>query len=88
MWGGGVTPLYKPYTMLVYAAPLGRVFVPFLSEVGYTLCPFWSGIEYGFQGNYGVYECIYRFKIQMIKKERQNCEFEMNLNFFFVCTLV
>ena len=24
---------------------------------------FWSGIGYGFQGNYGVYEHIYRFNL-------------------------
>jgi len=29
------------------AAPSGRVFVPFSSENGYTLCPFCSGIAYG-----------------------------------------
>ena len=26
----------------------GRVFAPFWSENGYTLCLFWSGIGYGF----------------------------------------
>ena len=50
--GGGGIPLYKPS---------GRGFAPFWSENGYTLCPLWSGIRYGFQGNYGVYERIYRF---------------------------
>ena len=34
-------------------APLGTVFGPFWSENQYTLCPFWSGVRYGFQGNYG-----------------------------------
>ena len=48
----GGTPFYEPYRY-VSAAPKGRVFVPFWSENGYTLCPFWSGIEYGFRGNYG-----------------------------------
>ena len=28
----------------------GRIFATFWSENGYTLCPFWSGIGYGFQG--------------------------------------
>ena len=33
---------------LVCAAPTGRVFAPFWSENGNTLCPFWSGFGYGF----------------------------------------
>ena len=28
------------------------VLVPLWSKNGYRLCPFWSGIGYGFQGNY------------------------------------
>ena len=51
--GGGGTPLC--------AAPKGGGFAPFWSENGYTLCLYWSGIWYGFRGNYGVYELIYRF---------------------------
>ena len=39
----------------------GRVFATFWSENGYTLCPFWSGIGYGFRGTTGAYESIYRF---------------------------
>ena len=35
------------------AALTGRVLGPFWSENGYTLCPFWSGIRYGFLGSYG-----------------------------------
>ena len=45
----GGTPLYKQYT--VCAAPKGRGFAPFWSENLYRLCPFWSGIGYGFLGN-------------------------------------
>ena len=30
----------------------GRVSTPFWSENGCRLCPFWSGIRYGFQENY------------------------------------
>ena len=30
-------------------------------ENGYTLCPFWSGIGYGFRGTTGAHESIYRF---------------------------
>ena len=49
--GGRGTPLYKPYR---YVPPQsGRVFAPFWSENGYTLCQFCSGIGYGFRGNYG-----------------------------------
>ena len=39
----------------------GRIFATFWSENGYTLCPFWSGIGYGFRGTTGAYESIYRF---------------------------
>ena len=43
-WGGGV----PPYISYIGAASSGRVFAPFWSENEYTLCPFWSGIGYGF----------------------------------------
>ena len=47
----------------VCAALSGRVFASFWSENGYTVYPFWSGIRYGFRGNYGGrHEC---------KKERK-----------------
>ena len=36
----------------VCAAPSGRAFASLWSENGYTLCPFWHGIGYGFRGNY------------------------------------
>jgi len=56
----GDTPLYKPYRYV----PPNRVgfFAPLWSENVYILCPVWSGIGYGFRGNYGVCEPIYRFK--------------------------
>ena len=38
---------------LTCAAPKSMVFGPFWSENGETLCLFWSGIGYGFWGNYG-----------------------------------
>ena len=43
------------------------------------------GLESGivFEGTMGVYERIYRFKLQMSKKERETCEFKMDLNFLF-----
>ena len=43
--GGGVLP-YISYIGM--CAPSGRVFAPFWAENGYTLCPLWSGIRYGF----------------------------------------
>ena len=45
----GVALLYKPYTYLLPQ----RVW--FMHHFGglKTLCPFWSGIGYDFQGNYG-----------------------------------
>ena len=47
-----VAPLYKPQR---YVPPY-RVgfFALFWSENGYTVYLFWSGIGYGFRGNYGV----------------------------------
>ena len=50
---GRDTSLYKLYKFRYYT-PSGRVFESFWSENGYTLCPFWSGIGYGFRGNYGL----------------------------------
>ena len=57
--GGGGNPLYKPFRYV----PPHRVgfFAPFWSENGHTLGPFWSGIGYGFRGNYRVSEPIDRF---------------------------
>ena len=55
----GGTPLYK-----------GRVGVLGLFSLK-TLCPFWSGIGYGFRGNYGsVHEWTYlSFQFQMNKNK-------------------
>ena len=51
--------------------PKGDGFAPFWSENWYRLCLFWSGIGYGFQGNYrsGWTHCSFQF--QMSKKERE-----------------
>ena len=59
--GGGGEILSYISHIEVCAAPSGRVFAPFWSENGYTLCSFSSGIGYGFRENLGVYERIYRF---------------------------
>ena len=50
--------------------PKGMVYVPFRSENGGRLCTFWSGIGYGFRGNYGNVWTFQLFQFQMIKKER------------------
>ena len=42
---------FLTYATQVCAVPKGIVFAPFWSENGYTLCPFWPGIGYGFRGN-------------------------------------
>ena len=74
----------------VFAVPSGRVFAPFWFENGYTLCSFWSGIVYGFRGNYGAYERIYRFNSKWVRKKEKyaNSKIEPNLRNFFVGTLI
>ena len=42
-----------PDVIQVCDTPSGGDLAPFWSENVYTLCPFWSGIGYGFRGNYG-----------------------------------
>ena len=65
------TTLYKPYNS-VCAAPKSIVFAPFLSENGYyRLCPFWSGIEDGFRGNYESVWTYLSFQFQMSKKKKE-----------------
>ena len=48
------------------------------SENGYTLCPFWYEIGYGFRGNYRREWMYLSFQFQKIKKEREIYEFEMD----------
>ena len=66
---GGNTPLYKPYR---YVPPhLVGVLRHFgLKTVFYKLCPFWSGIGYGFRGNYGSVYTYLSFQFQMSKIEK------------------
>ena len=59
---------------------------PFLCENGYTLCPFWSGIGYGFRGNYASVWTYLSFQFQMGEKEREICEFEMDFKNFWCCS--
>ena len=58
-------------------------FGAFLVWDGYTLCPFWSGIGYGFRGNYGSVWKYLSFQFQMSKKESDICEFEMDFWKYF-----
>ena len=71
----GVYSLIK--AIYVCAAPKGRGFAPFLSENGYRLCPFWSGIGYGNRANYGIVRTYSSFQFQMRWKEREIFEFEI-----------
>ena len=75
--GGGGEGYSLIQAVQVCAAPTGRVFAPF-----------WSGIGYGFRGNYGSAWRYLSFQFQMSKKEREICEFEMDLKDIFVCTLI
>ena len=75
----GGTSLYK-----LYRYPKGRVFAPFWSENEYTFCPLWSGIGYGFLGNYGSVWTYLSFQFQMSKKEREYANSKWILrNLFF-----
>ena len=50
----GVLPYqHKPKRHVPPPPPKGMVYVAFRSENGGRLCTFWSGIGYGFRGNYG-----------------------------------
>ena len=53
--GGGGRGRALPYVNYIgMCRSKGKVFVPFWSENGYKLRPFWPGIGYGFRGNYGI----------------------------------
>ena len=43
---------------------------PFWSDNGKSLCPFWCGVGYGYEGTTVVYERILSFQFQINKKER------------------
>ena len=68
------------YAIKICAAPKGRpgFLSLFWSENGYTLCPFWYEIGYGFRGNYRSVWTYLSFQFQKIKKEREIYEFEMD----------
>ena len=53
-----------------------------------TSVDFWSGIGCSLQGNYGSVRTYLSFQFQMSlerKKEREKCEFEMELRHLFCC---
>ena len=52
-------------------------------KTGIHFCgPFWFGIGCGFRGNYGSAKRYLSFCLQMSKKEREICEFEMDFRIF------
>ena len=63
----GETPLHKRYGYV--PPPEGGVFALFWSENGCRFCPYWSGIGYGLQGNYGCVSTCSSFQFQRNKKE-------------------
>ena len=62
-----------PYMQYAYVRPHRVGFLQRfgLKTDGYTPCPFWSGIGYGFRGNYRVYERIYRFNSKWVGKKEK-----------------
>ena len=87
---GGYSLILKSYTYVppqrVWFLPRAQapVFAPFWSKNGYRLCPFWSGIGYGFRGNKGSVSASLLFQFQMCKKEREIREFKKS--FFLLST--
>ena len=69
--GVGGTPLYKPYR---YVPPQPHIPIHFVH----------FGLESGWAFE-GTTEVFLLFQFQMSKKEREICEFEMDLNNFCVC---
>ena len=68
----GGTPLYKLYR---YAPPPRVVVRRFGLKTGTKFAHFGSGIGYGFRGNYGSDERIYRFNFKW-----EICDFDNNNN--------
>ena len=68
------TPLYKACRYVSHQR------VGFLRRLVWkrvsTLCSFWSGIRYGFWGNYGSLRTYLLFQFQMSKKEKEICDFD------------
>ena len=71
--------------MEVCIAPKGMFFAPFGLKTGIDFVHFGPQSGMVFEGTTGVYERICRFNS---KKEREICEFEMDLKNFFVSVLI
>ena len=79
---GGYTPLHKPFW---HVPPQSRrVNAPLWSENGYRLCPFWSGIGYGFRGSYGRV-WTHRFNSNRVRKKEKYANSKLILRNFFGC---
>ena len=64
----------------------GRVFAPYWSENGYTLCPFWSGIGFDFWGNCGIVWTYLSFQLYskwVEKKEKFSMQIRNGIEEFF-----
>ena len=85
----GATPLYKKYRyMQPHWVGFLRLFGLETGIRSYTLCPFWSGISFGFRGNYGSVSMYLSLQFQMSMKKRERREFKMDLKNCFACALI
>ena len=73
---GPGTPSYEPAKVSV--AQRVRILHHFGLKTGMDFAPFWSGIGYGFRGNYGSVRTYLSPQFQMNQKERVICVFEMD----------
>ena len=78
--GGGGTPLYRPCRYVPSHKQNG-----FCAVLVWKLCPFWSGIGYGFEGITGVYGGIYRFNSKWVRKREKYADSKWNLKNLFCC---
>ena len=87
-WQGKIGLCLNPGGTLLY-----KLVSPY--RIGFLRCfglktgiHFWSGIGYGFWGNYGSVWTYLSFQFQMSKKKREMREFEMPLKNFSLCALI
>ena len=83
--GGRGTPLYKPRYVLPQWVGFSRHFG---LKTGIYFAHFGLESVWFFGGTTRVYERYLSFQFQMNNKEREICEFEMDLKNFLVCTLI
>ena len=90
-WPTSLRPKTRGYYLIeavwVCAAPSGRVFEPFWSDNGYTLCRFWSGIGFGFEGTTRVYERIYRSSSKWVRKKKNYANSKWNGMLFLLALI-